>query len=123
MQPFSPYVYLAYQRLSLSGNLDTLPSPAPPVLLGPNSLESIGPGYPADPNAAWPKSWLDKYRFVELPGADAEGAWEGEIARLRLGAFHGGQHELRWERVGCFDRGVDWFCDGSLWFLDGPGVS
>ncbi|GFZ51913.1 hypothetical protein JCM24511_09683 [Saitozyma sp. JCM 24511] len=90
MQPFWPHVYLSYQHHSLSGNLDTLPSPAPPILLGPHSLESIGSGYPADPNAAWPQSWLDKYRFVELPGAEAEGAWAGEIARVRLGASHGG---------------------------------
>lgn len=101
-----------------SGDMDTLPNPPPPILLGPDSLESIGKGYPEDVNAAWPSSWLKKFDFYELPAptSDTLGIWTGKIAELDEGS------EKKWEKVGCFDHGVDWFGDGSLWFLDAPGV-
>ena len=44
--------------------------------------------------------------------------WTGEISTLPSGRGKG----RRWERVGCFDNGVDWFGDGSLWLIDTPGV-
>jgi hypothetical protein len=92
-----------------------------PIILGPNSLESIGPGYPHDPNAAWPASWLEKYEFIELPPPDAIGdkEWEGQIAEVE----NLKREKRKWEKVGCFDHGVDWFGDGSLWLIDTPGVS
>jgi hypothetical protein len=83
-------------------------------------LESIGPGYPHDPNSAWPAEWLKKYNFVELPAPSAAGSekWTGEIAEVALPG-----KERKWEKVGCFDNGVDWFGDGSFWLIDTPGVS
>ncbi|WRT63722.1 uncharacterized protein IL334_000645 [Kwoniella shivajii] len=97
----------------------TLPSPAPSILLGPGSLESMHPGFPEDVNSAWPSAWLKKYHFLELPEGDTQGRWSGEIANLAPKS--GEAAERKWEKVGCFDRGVDWFGDGSLWFLDAPG--
>ncbi|WVQ93214.1 hypothetical protein IAU59_000278 [Kwoniella sp. CBS 9459] len=97
----------------------TLPQPAPPIMLGPGSLESIAPGYPIDSNAAWPAAWIDSYDFVELPSADTQGEWSGKIASL----MSDGGIKRQWDRVGCFDHAVDWFGDGSLWFMDGPGHS
>ncbi|WVR09064.1 hypothetical protein IAU60_006125 [Kwoniella sp. DSM 27419] len=111
-------VAFSHQHFDLhSGDLDTLPSPAPPILLGPGSLESIQPGYPEDPNAAWPSSWLKKYTFVELPPADKKGSWTGDIAKL----MNESGRDRSYVPVGCFDHGVDFFGDGSLWFLDAPG--
>lgn len=78
------------------------------------------PGFPEDINSAWPSSWLKKYNFVELPGEDVNGPWSGEVATLMPKRENG---QRRWEKIGCFDRGVNWFGDGSLWFLDAPGVS
>lgn len=98
--------------------MDTLPSPTPPITLGLSSLESIEPGFPADQNAAWPTSWLETYTFLELPTADIAGTWDGGIADV----WNPVKVERRWGKVGCFDRAVDWFGDGSLWFLDAPGV-
>ncbi|OCF35573.1 hypothetical protein I316_02627 [Kwoniella heveanensis BCC8398] len=103
----------------LPGDLDTLPQPAPPIVLGPGSLESIGPGYPVDPNAAWPAKWIEKYTFIELPSRDTQGDWTDEIASL--GNPSGGKR--RWEKMACFDHAIDWYGDGSLWFIDGPGHS
>ncbi|WVW81950.1 hypothetical protein I302_103953 [Kwoniella bestiolae CBS 10118] len=97
----------------------TLPTPAPPILLGPDSLESMHPGFPKDVNSAWPTSWLEKYHFVELPDKNVTGPWSGEIASLP--PISERSSSRRWDKVGCFDRGVDWFGDGSLWFLDAPG--
>ncbi|KAL7422344.1 hypothetical protein Q5752_002990 [Cryptotrichosporon argae] len=112
------------ERLTPSGDLDTLPSPAPPILLGPGSLESTGPkGAPDDPNAAWPAAWLETYRFVELPSASAVsgGAWGADVPAASLGP--GENTGRRWEAVGCFERAVDWFGDGSFWVIDAPGHS
>ena len=102
-----------------SGDLDTLPDPVP-IILGPNSLESIGPGYPHDPNSAWPAEWLKKYHFVELPTPSNVGdaQWKGELSTIALPG-----RGRKWEEVGCFDNGVDWFGDGSFWLIDTPGVS
>ncbi|WVQ62538.1 uncharacterized protein L199_000680 [Kwoniella botswanensis] len=97
----------------------TLPSPAPSILLGPGSLESMQPGFPKDVNSAWPASWLEKYHFVELPDKDTTGLWTSEVGSLPPTSTSGIQR--KWEKVGCFERGVDWFGDGSLWFLDAPG--
>jgi hypothetical protein len=83
-------------------------------------LESIGPGYPHDPNSAWPAEWLTKYHFVELPGPSDVGdvKWKGEVATIASA-----RRGRKWEGVGCFENGVDWFGDGSFWLIDTPGVS
>jgi len=44
--------------------------------------------------------------------------WKGEIATVAMPG-----RGRKWERVGCFDIGVDWFGDGSFWLIDTPGVS
>ncbi|WWC66674.1 uncharacterized protein I206_100578 [Kwoniella pini CBS 10737] len=85
----------------------------------PDSLESMQPGFPEDVNSAWPSDWLKNYHFVELPDENDKGVWTGEIAELS--PKDQSDHRRRWEKIGCFDRGVDWFGDGSLWFLDAPG--
>jgi hypothetical protein len=103
----------------LSGDLDTLPKPAPTIVLGPSSLESIGPGHPKDPNASWPASWLEQYTFIELPSTSSSGPWTGRIASVN----NDERVVRKWAAVGCFDKGVDWYGDGSLWFVDAPGVS
>ncbi|WVW79356.1 hypothetical protein I302_101324 [Kwoniella bestiolae CBS 10118] len=100
----------------LSGDIATLPFPDRPIILGPGSLASIGPGYPKDPHGQWSSSWFDEYRFVELPGTTTEGAWEGEIADI-----NSENKPRKWEKVGCFDNAVDWFGDGSFWLIDAPG--
>ncbi|KAK6906026.1 hypothetical protein I203_100007 [Kwoniella mangroviensis CBS 8507] len=82
----------------------------------PGSLQSIGPGYPKDPKGQWHSEWFDKYRFVELPSTDHKGEWSGEVTTVIPCS---GQR--RWERVGCFDNGLDWFGDGSFWLIDAPG--
>ncbi|WVF65549.1 hypothetical protein IAT40_000277 [Kwoniella sp. CBS 6097] len=102
-----------------SGDLDTLPQPGPPILLGPGSLESIAPGYPIDPNAAWPAAWIDQYDFVELPSSDTRGDWTGVVGSLSNDVGR----KRQWEKIGCFEHAVNWFGDGSLWFIDAPGHS
>ncbi|WVQ63902.1 uncharacterized protein L199_002058 [Kwoniella botswanensis] len=82
----------------------------------PDSLKSIGPGYPKDSKGQWHSEWFDKYRFVELPSTDDKGEWPGEISTVIPSS---GQR--KWESIGCFDNGLDWFGDGSFWLIDAPG--
>lgn len=102
-----------------SGDLDTLPSTNIPILVGPGTIASVSPGYPKDQNQEWPSSWLEKYNFVELPDPSAgeDQVFTGELAQLM------GPGEHTYQPVGPFKHGVDWFGDGSLWFVDAPGVS
>ena len=83
-------------------------------------MESIGPGYPHDPNSAWPAEWLKKYHFLELPAPSNVGdaQWKGEVSEVGLP-----ERGRRWESIGCFENAVDWFGDGSFWLIDTPGVS
>ncbi|WWC91213.1 uncharacterized protein L201_006155 [Kwoniella dendrophila CBS 6074] len=85
------------------------------IILGLGSLKSIGPGYPKDPNGQWETSWLEKYKFIELPKVETAGAWSGDIAEVSA------EKEKKWERLGCFEHAVDWFGDGSFWLIDAPG--
>ncbi|ORY29316.1 beta-lactamase-like protein [Naematelia encephala] len=112
-------VIFSHEHFDRTGDLDTLPSPSPPILLGPGSIESISPGHPQDPNAAWPSTWLKKYHFTELPDPNSIKAapFESELADLEPK----GSKTRMYQPVGCFDHGVDWFGDGSLWIIDAPG--
>ncbi|KAI9003404.1 hypothetical protein DFJ74DRAFT_694746 [Hyaloraphidium curvatum] len=58
----------------------------------------MGKGYPED-----------KYSSVHTK----------EITSHRWELAHGGGRE--WKPVGAFDRGIDWYGDGSFWILDAPG--
>lgn len=108
-------LFLSHDHFDHYGSLDELGADVT-IVMGPGSLESIGRGHPADPNAAWPQRWLEERHFVELPRVDVEGEWTGEVGTMMRGKGR------RWEAVACFDKGVNWFGDGSLWFIDGPGV-
>lgn len=89
------------------------------MILGYQSLESIGPGAPEDPNALWPKKWLEETHILELPSMTEGTAWNGEIASI---GSHGKSIERRWEKIACYGQGVDWFGDGSFWLLANEGV-
>lgn len=104
-----------------SGDLDTLPSPDIPILVGPGTIASVSPGYPKDTKQEWPSSWLETYNFLELPDpGSTPRAFEGYLATfMRSDA----DAPRQYQPVGPFKHGVDWFGDGSLWFVDAPGVS
>jgi len=100
----------------LRGDFDTLPPATSDIVVGNGTLEAVGKGAPEDETSSWPSSWLKKHHIVELPSPDAQ--WTGEAGSLSKGS-----KTRKWEKVGCFDHAVDWFGDGSLWFVDTPGVS
>ncbi|WRT69069.1 uncharacterized protein IL334_006052 [Kwoniella shivajii] len=103
------------KQISASGDLNTLPYPDRPVILGAGAREDIGKGYPDDPNGHWESAWFKKYRFVDLPKPETEGFWSKDIRDSSE------QIDRTWEPVGCFEHGVDWFGDGSFWLIDAPG--
>lgn len=62
-------------------------------------METMGPGYPEDLNSSvWSKELKDR-KWVEIM-----------------------KGERNWKPIGSFERGIDWFGDGSFWVLDAPGV-
>lgn len=87
--------FISHYHWDHIGNPGLLPK-GTKVVMGKGSLGAIGTGYPhGDP---WiDGAWLDHCDFSEID-------------------FDSGP-------IGDFPRGKDWFGDGSLWFIDCPGVS
>lgn len=88
--------------------------------MGAGSLDVVGKGEPEQKDSPWPSSWLEKHHIVQLPSPDT--TFTGESQQVGRGP-EAQAGERKWEQVGCFEYGVDWFGDGSLWFIDTPGVS
>ncbi|KAI9002508.1 hypothetical protein DFJ74DRAFT_695862 [Hyaloraphidium curvatum] len=59
---------------------------------------AFGPGYPEDNDSPMHAAELTKHKWTDL----------------KTGGF-------KWQPVGAFDRAIDWFGDGSLFFCDAPG--
>lgn len=105
-------VILSHKHFDHFGNLDTVSSFDPLIVVGPGSLEGIGEGYPEDEKSIWPSSWLKERRISELPAPSSD-AWKVD----------GQKDSKKWTKVACFDEAVDWFGDGSFWLVSAPGVS
>lgn len=102
---------ISHKHFDHFGNLDTLASFDPLVVVGPGTLGTIGKGYPKDEKSPWPTKWLEERRIAELPSAESKGHWKI------------GDKDRSWQPVACFQEGVDWFGDGSFWLISAPGVS
>jgi hypothetical protein len=108
-------VVISHKHFDHFGNLDTVSSFDPLVVVGPRSMEVIGQGYPEDENSPWPSTWLKDHRIFELPSPTEAPQLEWEVD---------GQDEgKKWKKIACFDEAVDWFADGSFYLINAPGVS
>lgn len=108
-------VILSHKHFDHFGNLETVAAFDPLVVVGPGSLAGIGKGYPEDEKSIWPSGWLKDRRFAELPQPTEKKGDKWTV--------EGREGEKQWEKMACFEEGVDWFGDGSFWLIHAPGVS
>jgi metal-dependent hydrolase (beta-lactamase superfamily II) len=106
-------VTISHKHFDHFGNLDTISSFDPMVVVGPGSMEVIGKGYPETEKSPWPSSWLKDHRIFELPSPGEVSDWKVE----------GKGESKSWGKVACFEEAIDWFGDGSFWLINAPGVS
>lgn len=72
-----------------------------PIIYGPGTAAWVQSGAP---NVQLPREYLQQHPILEVG----------------TGALGNGK---RWQRIGPFDKGWDFFGDGSLWLIQAPGVS
>lgn len=108
---------LSHHHFDHFGAIDALP-PGVNIVCGRGTLEEMRPGYPEDGEAPWWSRWFKERTFLELPSTRESQGWDGMIGDCTNPA----DAERRWQKLGCYDHAVDWFGDGSLWFVDTPGV-
>lgn len=109
---------LSHHHFDHVGDLSTLP-PHTKVVCGPGTVKAMQPGYPKDESSPWWSKWFEERDFLELPATEKTEDWQGSIAVFA----NPEKAARRWKKVACYDHAVDWFGDGSLWFVDTPGVS
>jgi hypothetical protein len=74
------------------------------ALFGYSSIETIKPGYPTNPESLY---------FSEF--ADKNHPWSKNVDELPE------LKDSKWKTFGTFERGFDYFGDGSFWLIDAPG--
>lgn len=109
---------LSHHHFDHIGDISTLP-PHAKVICGPGTLQAMQPGYPEDESSPWWSKWFEEHEFLELPSTEIMEKWEGPIAEFATSK----KAARKWQKVACYEHAVDWFGDGSLWFVDTPGVS
>lgn len=103
-------IIISHQHFDHVGDLGTLRDIQPLVVVGPGTLDRIGPGYPEKADSTWPAEWLKDLNIVDLANLD------------QLDGQGKGVGKRTWEQVACYDKAIDWFGDGSIWIIDAPGV-